>query len=155
MALMRWIPPHRGLHRWEPFREIEEMKEAMDRLVDDVWRGRPTLTRREWVPAVDMIDKKSELLVKAELPGMDRKDIHISITGDLLTIKGERKAEKETKEEDYYCCESSYGSFSRAVSLPVGVETDKITAEYKNGILEVHLPKTKEVKEKTKEVPVK
>jgi HSP20 family protein len=141
---------------------MEEMAEEMGRFIDEfverpgipVRRGRGALARGVWAPAVEMIDRKDELLVKAELPGIEKKDISVSVSGDVLTIKGERKMEKEVKEEDYYCCESVYGKFFRAISLPMGVDTEKIKAEHKHGILEVHLPKTKEVKEKVKEISV-
>ncbi len=155
MALTKWTPPRWGLRRLEPFREMEEMAEEMDRLFGEYGRRHPFLGGRGWLPAVDMIDRKDELLVKVELPGMEKDDIDIAVTGDLLTIKGEGKMEKEMKEDDYYCCESAYGSFSRTISLPVGVETGNVKAEYRNGILEVHLPKTKEVKERMKKIPIK
>jgi HSP20 family protein len=157
--LVRWRPW--GLRRLEPFKELEEMSEEMGRFfeefVDRPWFPalmRRPLARREWTPAIEMIDKKDEVLVRAEMPGIDKKDIHVSVAGDILTIKGERKAREEVKEENYYRCEFAYGSFSRSVSLPAGIETEKIKAECKDGILEVHLPRTKEVKETAKEITV-
>lgn len=162
MALVRWTPRGVDLRRWEPLREMEAMTEEMDRLFEQItermgvsgWRRKPILAERMWTPSIDMIDKKDEIMVRAELPGMDKKDIHVSVTGDVLTIRGERKTEQEVKEENYLRCETSYGSFMRTIPLPVSVESDKIKAEYKNGFLELHLPKTKEVKEKAKEIAI-
>ena len=162
MALMRWTPRGIDLRRWEPLREMESMTEEMDRLFGQIsermgvsgLRQKPFSGERMWTPSIDMIDKKDEILVKAEVPGMDKKDIHVSVSGDILTIKGEKKTEQEVKEENYYRCETSYGSFLRTIPLPVAVESDHIKAQYKNGILELHLPKSKEVKEKTKEIAI-
>lgn len=162
MALVRWTPRGVDLRKWEPLREMEAMTEEMDRLFEQItermgvpgWRRKPIMAERMWTPSIDIIDKKEELVVKAELPGMEKKDIHVSVTGDVLTIRGERKTEQEVKEENYLRCETSYGSFMRTIPLPVSVESDKIKAEYKNGLLELHLPKTKEVREKAKEIAI-
>jgi HSP20 family protein len=94
------------------------------------------------VPVVDLYKEKGEVVAQAELPGMDKNDIEISISDHMLTIKGEKKKEKEVKEEDYYRSERSYGSFVRTVELPKEVETEKARASFKNGVLEVRLPKT-------------
>ena len=101
-----------------------------------------------WAPAIEVFEKEDKFVVKAELPGMKEEDIDISVVGDTLTIKGERKAESEVKEEDYYCCERSYGSFSRSVAIPSNVNANKIKASYEDGVLEVSLPKVPEVKPK-------
>lgn len=162
MALVRWTPRGVDLRKWEPLREMEAMTEEMDRLFEQItermgvsgWRRKPILAERMWTPSIDMIDKKEEIIVKAELPGMEKKDIHVSVTGDVLVIRGERKTEQEVKDENYLRCETSYGSFMRTIPLPVSVESDKIKAEYKNGLLELHLPKTREVKEKAKEIAI-
>jgi HSP20 family protein len=106
-------------------------------------------------PAVDMYDKADEIVVKAEVPGIDKKNIKISVSGNILTIKGEMKKEEEVKEEDYYFSERSYGSFSRSLTLPAKVVESKISAEFKDGILEVHLPKASESKPKEIRVEVK
>ena len=157
MALERWRP-RRGLRRWEPFREMEE---EMGRLLAEwPFRWRPwtrhfLAVRGEWAPRVDMFDRKDKVVIKAELPGVDREDLGISITGDILTIDGERKAEGEVKDEDYYCCERYVGNFSRDVHLPAGVDTEKIEANYENGVLEIALPKVPEVKPKKISISVK
>ena len=99
-------------------------------------------------PAVDMYDNEKEIVIKAEVPGMDKKDINISVADSTLTIKGEMKKEEETKEEDYYYAERTYGSFSRRLELPAIVQESKIKANIKDGILEIHLPKAPESKAK-------
>ena len=119
-----------------------------------VWRRLP-LEERGWAPAIEVFEKEDKFVVKAELPGMEEKDIDVSVVGDTLTIKGERKAESEVKEEDYYCCERSYGSFFRSIAIPSNVDTKKIEASYENGVLEVSLPKAPEVKPKKISVSVK
>jgi len=100
------------------------------------------------MPAIDIYEKEDKYIVKAELPGMKEEDIDVSVVGDTLTIKGERKTEEEVKDEDYYRCERAYGSFMRSISLPSEVEADKIEAKYEDGVLEVSLPKAAEVKPK-------
>ena len=100
-----------------------------------------------WEPAIEVFEKEDKFVVKAELPGM-KEDIDGSVVSDTLTIKGERKAESEAKEENYYCCERSYGSFFRSIALPSSVDAKKIEASYEDGVLEVSLPKAAEVKPK-------
>lgn len=153
MAVERWRP--RWFRRREPFRELEE---EMERLFEE-WPFRPwtrrALVAREWAPRVDMFDRADKVIVRAELPDVKKEDIDISVAGGVLTIKGERKAEKEIKDEDYYCCERFRGTFYRAIQLPTDVEAEKIEANYADGILEITLPKVPEVKPKKIEVKVK
>jgi HSP20 family protein len=108
-----------------------------------------------WAPAIDVFEKEDKFVMKAELPGMKEEDIDISIVGDTLTIEGERKAESEVKEDDYYYCERSYGSFSRSIAIPSNVDAQKIEANYEDGVLEVSLPKTSKVKPKKISVSAK
>lgn len=139
------------LMEWRPFREISRLRREMDRLWDEFFGpGRRALKplEAEWVPSVDVSETADKLTVTAEIPGIEPKDIDISISGDLLTIKGEKKAEREEKEENYHLIERSYGAFSRTIRLPVSVETDKIEATYKNGVLTITCPKKEEVKAK-------
>jgi HSP20 family protein len=105
-------------------------------------------------PDLEMFDKNDEIVVKAEVPGLDKPEIQVSVDGNLLTIKGEKKKEKETKDEDYYFSERAYGAFSRSLRLPVDVKTDEVTANLNNGVLEVHLPKAEEAKGKQTSIPV-
>jgi len=108
-----------------------------------------------WAPAIEMFEKEDRFLVKAELPRMTEEAIDISVVDETLTIKGERKAETEVKEEEYYCCERSYGNFSRSIALPSTVDAKKIEASYEDGVLEVNLPKAAEVKPKKISVSAK
>jgi HSP20 family protein len=103
---------------------------------------------REWSPAVEVLETKDEVVVKAELPGMKESDIDVSVTDGLLTIRGERKHEEETKEKGYYRSEWVYGAFRRSVPLPTGTDPEKIKATYHDGVLEVKFPKPEEAKPK-------
>jgi HSP20 family protein len=105
-----------------------------------------------WSPVIDVMEKDKEYIVKAELPGVKEEDVDVSISGNMLTISGEKKTESETKKKGYYYSESSYGNFSRSVTIPSNVNTDKIEACYDKGVLEITLPKTAEAK--TKKVKV-
>jgi HSP20 family protein len=142
---------------WRPFRELEKMRREMDRLWDSFFEERPRRRGEEigeWLPSLDVSETKGDLVVKAEIPGIDPKDIDISLTNDLLTIKGEKKQEKEEKEENYHLIERSYGSFTRSIRLPKEVQSDKINASYKNGLLKITLPKSEEAKKKEIKIKV-
>jgi HSP20 family protein len=127
-----------------PWTGIGSLKQEMDRLFDrflDVkWDEWPALG--EWAPSMDISETKDSLVAKVEVPGMEQKDIQISLQENLLTIKGEKKQEKEEKDERYHRVERSYGSFMRSIRLPVAVDASKVTATFKNGLLTVTLPKT-------------
>lgn len=137
--------------RWDPFREMTQVQNQFNRLVDQVWGGR----QESWLPAVDVFDKKDAVVLKAELAGMDPDDIEIEVEDNVLTIKGERK-EEETKEgEGWIVRESNYGAFERSLTIPEGVDLASIKASFKDGVLEVHVPKAaKEAKPKTVKVEV-
>jgi HSP20 family protein len=142
---------------WKPFRELERMRREMDRLWDSFFEGRPSRKAEEvgeWLPTLDVSETKNDLVVKAEIPGIDPKDIDISLANEILTIKGEKKQEKEEKEENYHLTERSYGSFTRTIRLPREIQSDKISASYKNGILKVTLPKSEEAKKKEIKIKV-
>ncbi|HEY83119.1 MAG TPA: Hsp20/alpha crystallin family protein [Dehalococcoidia bacterium] len=136
--------------RWEPFREMISLKDAIDRLFEDSfakpWRLWPDQLGRE-LP-IDMYQTASEVVVRAALPGVKPEEVDISITGDTLTIKGEHKEEQEIREEDYFCKECHHGSFSRSVTIPVQVQSDKAEAVFEDGILTLRLPKAEEIKPK-------
>jgi HSP20 family protein len=140
---------------WRPFSELSSLRREMDRLWDSFFGERPLarMWEREWAPFLDVSETKDNFVVKAEVPGIDAKNIDISLTGDVLTIKGEKKQEKEEKEEAYHLVERNYGTFSRSVRLPAEVESAKIKTSYKNGILTVTLPKSERVK--AKEIKIK
>jgi HSP20 family protein len=150
MALERWRP---RLMERSPFRELarleREMGELFDRLPEWPWGGERA---RVWAPAVDMVDHKDEIVLRADLPGLEEKDIDVTVEDSTLTIRGERKEEKEEKRENYYYSERSYGAFARTVALPATVDRDKVKATFKKGVLEVHLPKAKEAVGKKIEV---
>ena len=137
-----------NLIRWEPAREMMTLREAMDRLFDDAFT-RPFSLRDGWtVPAIDMYQTDDEVVVKAALPGMKSDNVQISITGDMLSLKGEFKHEEEKQERAYHLREQRYGAFERTFALPTAVVSDKAKAEFENGILTITLPKAEEVKPK-------
>jgi HSP20 family protein len=148
---------------WRPFMGLTGWERDMDRMLEDFFgrRTRPWWPER-WsrtdelelrAPAVDVFEEKDDIVVKAELPGIEKDNIEVNLTDHTLTIKGEKKKEEEVKEENYYRSERSYGSFVRTVELPKDVRSDKVKAAFKNGILEVRMPKTEEAK--AKEIKVK
>jgi HSP20 family protein len=143
------------LREWQPFREVSRLRREMDRLWDDYFgsgrRGLQPL-KAEFAPAVDVKETAEAVVVKAEVPGMDATEINISVSGDVLTIKGEKKSEREEKEENYHLVERGYGSFSRSLTLPAAVDVDKIEAKYDKGVLTVTCPKKEEVKPKPIEI---
>lgn len=157
MTMERWSPG-RGLIPWGPFRELEEVERRFGDIFEQsllpAWRRLP-LEKKGWIPAIDVFEKEDKFVVKAELPGMKEDDIDVSVVGDTLTIKGEKKTEAEVKEDEYYRCERSYGSFFRSVALPSHVDAKKIEASYEEGVLEITLPKVPEVQPKKVLVTVK
>jgi HSP20 family protein len=139
-----------------PFRDFESMRRDMDRLWNSFFE-RGSLRGEdggEWLPSLDVAETKNEIVVKAEVPGLESKDIDISLSDGLLTIKGEKKQEREEKEENYHLVERSYGSFTRSIRLPNEVQSDKINASYKNGVLKIVLPKSEEAKKKEIKIKV-
>lgn len=140
-----------AMMRWDPFRDLNTLQDRMNRLFEDAGRGwgsdEPSATT-SWSPAVDIFETEGEIVVKAELPGMERKDIALNLENNVLTLKGERRFEKETKEENYHRIERAYGGFSRAFSIPATVDEEKIRADYKDGVLKILLPKKEQAKPK-------
>jgi HSP20 family protein len=140
------------------------MERAMERMADDVfgrhwfdfrWPERLRLRELELQePAVEIAEEKDELVVKAEIPGIKKEDLEVNLSDHCLTISGEKKKEEEVKEKGYYYSERAYGSFCRSIELPTEVKSDKVSASFKNGVLEVHLPKTEEAKRKEVKVRV-
>lgn len=155
MSMERWRPG-RGLSSWRPSGELAELW----RRLEDLWPSWPSLGRvpfeaREWIPAVDMYEKDNKYMVKAEIPGLKEEDVDVSVVGDRLNIKGEKKAETEVREENYYRSERSYGSFFRSIDLPPDADPAKVEASYDDGVLEVTIPKTAPVKPKKVKVSAK
>jgi HSP20 family protein len=144
-----------ALTRWDPFRDLGILQERMNRVFEDAgrgWRSEEPSATTSWSPAVDIFETEGEIIVKAELPGVDKKDISLNIEKNVLTLKGERRFEKETKQENYHRIERSYGSFSRSFSIPNLVDEERIRADYKDGILSISLPKREQVK--PKQIPI-
>ena len=138
-----------SLIRWDPFREFNALPSRFGDFFRKDWEA--PLSTTAWNPSVDIFENDNEVVVKAELPGMNAKDIEVRLENNVLMLKGERRFEKETKEENYHRVEREYGTFSRTFALPAAVNGDKVTAEYKDGILKVVMPK----KEETKTKPIK
>jgi HSP20 family protein len=126
--------------RWDPFDELTMLRNRMDRLWSRALSDEEPMLA-EWAPTSDIIETKDEITIKAELPGIEEKDIDVEIAEGILTIKGERKAEEKTEDKGYHRIERSYGKFLRTYTLSPNVETDKISADFRNGVLNVHLPK--------------
>ncbi len=154
---------------WRPLsaitREMANVEREMERMFEDFWR-RPwfglNLPRRLRLwgdlgtrgPAIEVYEEKDDVVVKAELPGLKKENLEVNISDHLLTIKGERKKEEEVKEKGYYYSEHSYGSFTRTIEIPKDIQHDKIWATFKDGVLEVRLPKTEEAKRKEVKIKV-
>jgi HSP20 family protein len=141
--------------RFDPFRELDRLQNEVNRLFEGYTqtpeRGSAVApysggTARTWSPTVDIAENENEIVLRAEVPGMRQEDIDIELTGDTLTLRGERKFENEEKRENFVRVERSYGRFQRSFQLGVPVQADAVTASYKDGLLEVHLPKSEETK---------
>jgi len=143
--------------RWDPFRELNAVQERMNRLFSDAYRSADddVMRRGLWAPPVDIYDSgKHELVIKAELPDMKRDDIEITVENNTLTLRGEKKMDSEIKEEHCHRIERTYGAFSRTFSLPTTVDTTKVSADYRNGVLTIKLPIREEAKPKQIQVHV-
>ena len=144
-----------------PFRAFDRELSSLRREMDDVWRrffGETPLVRgftEEWWPSVDVSETRDSFIIKAELPGLDAKDVEVSISGNVLTLKGEKKKEEEEKDEHHYRAERYYCSFQRTFQVPTNVKADKVEATFEKGVLKVTLPKVEEAKKKPIEVKVK
>ncbi len=145
--------------KWDPFRDMITMKDRMDRLFEDSlnrFRGAAEdMTHSTWSPAVDIYETVDDIVIKAEIPGVNKKDISVEIKDNSLYLKGERKFKKDIKEENYHRMERSYGSFCRIFSLPTSVKQDEIKAKFKNGVLQISIPKVEEETEKAVNIAVK
>jgi HSP20 family protein len=145
--------------RWNPAREMEQMQNRLASLWNwDPFRGNggkeENLTVAEWSPRVDIVEDEKEIIVKAELPDLKREDVKVTVDEGVLTIAGERKLEKEEKNKRYHRIESEYGSFLRSFTLPAAILADKVTADFKDGMLKVHLPKDLRAAGKAVEIKV-
>lgn len=156
MALVRWTPS-RELISWPT--ELVNIQREINRIFEDFFRGDlmddGTFGLSVWTPAVDIAEHDNEYVVKVELPGVSKDDVKVTLESNILTIRGEKKREKETEKDNYHRMERMYGSFQRSFTLPSTVRADKIDAVYKDGILTITLPKAEEAKPKQIEVKVK
>jgi HSP20 family protein len=140
--------------RFEPFRDLVTFQDRLNRIFEDAFRGSRGASEEEWAlggswaPSVDIYEHDGNLVLKAELPGIDPKDVDVRVENNVLTLQGERKLDSEVKRESYHRVERSYGAFSRSFTLPTVVDTDKIKAEFKDGLLRLVLPKKEEAKPK-------
>ena len=129
--------------RWEPLRELGTLQSEMNRLFNTVFDG-PTpngATMRRWMPAMDLLESGDHFVLRADLPGLSEEDVTIELEDSTLTISGERKSEQETKKDGYVRVERAFGSFSRSLTLPEGIDGDAVTASFDRGVLEVRIPK--------------
>ena len=135
--------------RWEPVRDLLTLQERMNRMFDSSYRGsgdEDWALGGSWAPAVDIYEKDGNIVLKAELPGVDPKDVDVRVENNLLTLRGERKFDNEVKRDSYHRVERAYGAFSRSFTLPNVVDTGNIKAEYRDGVLHMTLPKREEAK---------
>ena len=143
--------------RWEPFRDLVSAQRDFDRLFREAFSNQHAdteLSTRSWAPPVDIYETEEAIVLKAELPGVESKDVEVRVEDNTLYLKGERKFEKEVKEQNYHRVERSYGSFARSFSLPNSISTDKVKAEFKDGLLTLTMPKREEAKPKTIKIDV-
>ena len=134
--------------RFEPTREVDSLQSEVNRVFDAFFGGSAGggAVARRWVPAMDLVETEEHLVLRADLPGMSRDDVTIEIKDGVLTVAGERKAESEEKSEGYYRVERAFGSFSRSLTLPDGIDAETVDAEFSEGVLEVRIPKPAERK---------
>lgn len=156
MKLQKWNPMETT--RWDPFQEMEALQERMSRIFGLTPLrgngGKEDLSASEWMPLVDVTEDDQEYLIKAELPEVKKEDVKVTAENGVLRITGERKYEKETKTKKEHRMERSYGRFERSFALPEDASTAKVSAEFKDGMLKVHLPKDENAKPKAIEVKV-
>ena len=157
-ALEKWNPL-RGSSVWDPIREMQEMQSRVASLFGRRMPlkkdgGEEGFMLTEWIPPVDIAEDDKEYTIKVELPGVNKEDVRVSVEGGVLSISGERKAEKEDTNKKYHRIERTYGSFARSFTLPEGAASDKVSAEFKDGILKVHLPKDEKAKPKSIDVKI-
>jgi HSP20 family protein len=138
--------------RWEPFRDLLSLQERMNRMFDESYRGRQAgedwALGGSWAPAVDIYEDNGSIVLQAELPGLDPKDVEVRVENNVLTLRGQRKLDESVTKDSYHRVERSYGAFTRSFTLPNVVDTEKIQANYKDGVLRLTLPTREEAKPK-------
>ena len=146
-----------ALTRWDPFKELEETQNRLARFFGPPAShttngGKESLAVTEWTPSVDIVEDEKEWLVKADLPEVKKEDVKVTVENGVLTLTGERRLEKEEKDKKYHRLERSYGNFLRSFTLPDTADATKVNAEFKDGLLKVHLPKSEKAKPKAIQV---
>ena len=147
MMITKWQPRFASLSTWNPFEELAGFRRLFDEPVAGALRD-GVLTAGDWKPLMDVVETKDGITLKVEVPGMKQEDINISLEDNTLTVKGERKHESEVNDEGYTRFERSYGTFQRSVALPPTVDAERVKATYKDGVLEIQLPKKEEARPK-------
>ncbi|MFQ6121482.1 MAG: Hsp20/alpha crystallin family protein [Dehalococcoidales bacterium] len=147
--------PTRALTAVEPFYRPVSLLDEMERMARDIWESWPVTFSTNLTPRMDMYEDKEGLVIKAEFPGVKKKDLNISLEGDVLTIKAEKKQEKVAEEATYYSCERCFGQYTRRLSLPFHADAEQISATFKDGLLKLRLPKAEEAKSKPVKVKVR
>jgi HSP20 family protein len=150
MTVIRWRPFGQTLDRWDPSREMSDLQTEVNRLFGTFLGRSPlaSVSDSVWVPPVDMHETKDELVISTELPGVTEKDIQLSITGDVLSLRGERKGQEEASDRAHHRSERWYGKFERTIQLPIPVQADRVKATFRDGVLTITLPKVEEIKPK-------
>jgi HSP20 family protein len=147
-----------ALARWDPFRELEDVSDRLNRMLarpaTQTPSGKETMIVADWTPSVDISETEGEYQIQVEIPDVKKDDVKITLEDGVLTIQGQRKQEKEQQSTKYHRIERSYGSFARTFSLPDVIEVEKVKAEFQDGVLHLHLPKSEKAKPKTIEVKV-
>ena len=148
-----------ALTRWDPFRELEDLQKRLSTLfgrapIKTNGEQQEALTVTEWAPVVDIVEDDMQYVIKAELPGLPKEAIHIGVQDDVLTISGERQYEKEVNDKKFHRIERAHGRFARSFTMPKNSDGEKVSAEFKDGMLQVHLPKTETVQPRHIEVTV-
>jgi len=145
--------------RWDPFRDLMTLQDRMNRLFEETARGRggedEWTLGGSWAPAVDIYEHEGDIVLKAELPGIDPKNVDIRVENNVLSLRGERRVDSEVKKESYHRVERAYGTFARSFTLPNLVDTEKIKADYKEGVLTLLLPKKEEAKPRQIQVQIR
>ena len=154
MAIVKWAPYNRD---WAPFQDLVTIQDRLNNLFEDTmgYKDDKSLASTTWKPMVDIFEDEQAITIKAELPEIDEKDIQINLDNNMLTIKGERKLEKEEKKESYHRVERYYGSFQRSFELPTTADLDNIAASYDRGVLKIVLPKKENNKPRKVQIEIK
>ena len=156
MVILRWRPMGQNVDQWDRLRETGDLQSELNPVFDGFFSRAGSMPGGDsvWAPAVDMYETKDDLVVTAELPGVNEKEVQLSITGDVLSLKGERTLNQDTKQESFHRGERWYGRFERHLSLPISVQADKVKATYRDGVLTITLPKAEEIKPKSIKIDV-